>query len=189
MSMTHGADPDQLEQLAKVLSRQAATLRDSERALSAMVAGVAWQGPSATRFRSAWKGGHAAKLVLAATELGSASRELGIQAAQQRSASTAVGAAWSAGGQHGGKAGAEVHAFRVGTSGDFSVGGVTGKGSASAEALSARADAEAGVGFGNGLGELFQVTAGAGAAASLVSLNAKGSPPAPPMRAVASART
>jgi len=91
MTTTHGADPEQLQQLARTFDRQAAALREAEHALSAMVAGLLWRGWAAERFCTAWQGGQGARLVLAATGLQAASKDLDRQAAEQHRASGAGG--------------------------------------------------------------------------------------------------
>jgi hypothetical protein len=84
-----GADDVQLDELARRLSTQAASLRSTRSSIDAAARSVWWHGGDAEGFRREWSGTHGPRLGSIADRLDEVARDLRRQAADQRVASSA----------------------------------------------------------------------------------------------------
>lgn len=91
MSGFYGADVEQLDELARNLSREADTLESLFRRLDSRVLEAAWIGPKANRFRDAWAGSHYPMALRAIEALSSAAGVVRANAREQRLASGGAG--------------------------------------------------------------------------------------------------
>jgi uncharacterized protein YukE len=87
-----GADPRELENLARLLEARASQLEAVHRQLGRQLHTAPWHGPSADRFRSRWATVHSREVSGAAAFLREAGRVLNDNARQQRDASDDAGA-------------------------------------------------------------------------------------------------
>lgn len=95
----HGADIQQLRDLARSLEAGGRALAEVRVALSAQISGGSyWKGPDFQQFRAAWDSGLSAQLTAAANTLAAAARAAERNAAQQEAASTDTGLGPAAGG-------------------------------------------------------------------------------------------
>jgi hypothetical protein len=88
----HGADVEQLRQLASTMRAAGRKLEGQRLALNAGVAGTPWPGPDAEAFRQEWRTGHSRSLAAVVTLLHQAAEDLLRQADEQQLASVAGGA-------------------------------------------------------------------------------------------------
>ncbi|HET8878123.1 MAG TPA: hypothetical protein VFN00_01610 [Arthrobacter sp.] len=93
----YGADVEQLRSLSKSMGLSGSRLSDTEHRINALVAGAAWQGADAGRFRSEWSGTLKPLLSRASQSLTAASKLLLTQANEQDAASTGGGSAGAPG--------------------------------------------------------------------------------------------
>lgn len=91
MSITAGADPDELDRLADQFTAAAARITSIQAALTPQINASPWAGRNADRFRSAWSAEHRRTFVAAAAFLADGARDLGDNADQQRRASHSPG--------------------------------------------------------------------------------------------------
>jgi hypothetical protein len=84
-----GADDVQLDELARRLVAQAASLRSARSSIDAAARSLWWQGGDADGFRREWGGTHGPRLGSIADRLDEVARDLRRQAADQRAASAA----------------------------------------------------------------------------------------------------
>jgi len=91
-----GSDPDQLESLARSLTKSATQLRAAEKAVGSLVKTTAWHGPKANAFKGQWNGGTGAGICRAADQLDRMAANVQGQAYQQREASAPGGSAGKA---------------------------------------------------------------------------------------------
>ncbi len=91
-----GADDVQLDELARGIARQAASLRSARGVIDGAVRSLWWQGGDADGFRQQWTGAHGPRLGSIADRLDDVARELRRQAADQRAASAAASGAAAA---------------------------------------------------------------------------------------------
>lgn len=93
----YGADVEQLRSLSKSMGLSGSRLSDTERRINSLVAGAAWQGADAGRFRSEWSGTLKPLLSRASQSLAEASKLLLSQANEQEAASAQGGTAGTPG--------------------------------------------------------------------------------------------
>lgn len=96
MSVTHGADVEELRASARMMADTAHELLTVNVRLSHRVHDFGWNGPDAARFRLAWETEHAPRLSAASTALNRAAAAVLEQAADQERASSATGGTSSA---------------------------------------------------------------------------------------------
>ena len=83
----HGANPDELDQLARSFASASAVLANAQRSLTGQLTAAPWHGQKASRFRSDWSRAHRPALVNATAFLRDAGTALQRQAHEQRAAS------------------------------------------------------------------------------------------------------
>ncbi|MFC8410353.1 hypothetical protein [Arthrobacter sp. NPDC057259] len=93
----YGADVEKLRSLSKSMGLSGSRLSDTERRINSLVAGAAWQGADAGRFRSEWSGTLKPLLSRASQSLAEASELLLSQANEQEAASAQGGTAGTPG--------------------------------------------------------------------------------------------
>jgi uncharacterized protein YukE len=67
-NVTHGNNPEQMGQLAQLLTQKSEELNQTANQLTQQLAGTAWVGPDSERFRGEWET-HRAQLTQIAAQL------------------------------------------------------------------------------------------------------------------------
>lgn len=147
-----GANPDELDALARSMDESADRLASTGAALDRAVASMTWSGPDAVRFRSSWAG-HRRRLQRTREELADRARFVREQAEDQRRASASTTGAWLRGLPPGSVLGEAVPAPPgEGTTVTVPVGGVAARVSIALGGPSVEAVTEARAGLGARIG-------------------------------------